>query len=383
MLNLFHIAGFNVAVLIDSQTGRELKSFAEYLSKNKWNNLIPSNFEQNTLEGLLNRKKWKSFFRDCLVMYPGMRWNALQQALEDPVFIPCLAPTSFDSVIKAAGALFSRFQGRHIGVQLSGGVDSSLVIGLLKANRIPYSLVGLSTQRYEFRTERHVQLKLANECGKVKLLDYEESLPLSGIETVQAHAWPDLSCINFKSDSSMAEACNELGIEVLFTGSGGDVILGTEVPKNPEDCNWHPQIFNYPWPKEVVYAKHGVELVSFFDDPQFINCIYNLRRGHSDDADKLWARRFFRDILPKELVDYTYRADFWGLYVDGLRQSLQTIRNLHKIAYELTGDAYFMNENLEKLFAEDLLQAKKVIYQKIESRAAMCAWINSLNISLN
>ena len=181
----------------------------------------------------------------------------------------------------------------------------------------------------------------------------------------------------------MAEACNELGIEVLFSGSGGDVILGTEVPKNPEDCNWHPQIFNYSWPKEVVYAEYGVELVSFFDDPQFINCIYNLRRGHADDPDKLWARRFFRDILPRELVEYTYRADFWGLYVDGLQQSLQTIRNLHKGAYELTGDPYFMNENLEQILAEDLLQAKKVIYQKIESRAAMCAWINSLNNALN
>lgn len=377
------ISGSRVARLLDPFSGTELDSINEYLAINKWSSLIPSNFEQNTLDGLLNRSRWKSFFRDRLVMYPGMQWNAMQRILEDPVFLPYISPASFDSLVEAAGVLFSRFQGRHIGVQLSGGVDSSIVIGLLKANRIPYSLVGLSTERYEFRTERHVQLKLADECGKAKLLDYEQSLPLSGLETVSSHAWPDLSCINFASDTCMAKACNELGIEVLFSGSGGDVILGTEVPENPADCNWHPQIFNYPWPKEVVYAKYGVELVSFFDDPQFINCIYNLRRGHSDDADKLWARRFFRDILPKELVDYTYRADFWGLYVDGLRKSLQTIRNLHKIAYELTCDAYFMKENLEELFAEDLLQVKKVIYQKIETRAAICSWINSLNSALN
>lgn len=377
------ISGSRVARLIDPSSGIELDSISGYLAKNKWRSLIPSNFEQNTLDGLLHRSSWKSFFRDCLVMYPGMQWNAMQRNLEDSVFLPYLAPASFDSLVKAAGVLFSRFEGRHIGVQLSGGVDSSIIIGLLKANSIPYSLVGLSTDRYEFRTERYVQLKLADECGKAKLLDYEQYLPLSGLDTVRAHAWPDLSCINFKSDSAMAEACNELGIEVLFSGSGGDVILGIEVPENPEDCNWHPQIFNYPWPKEVVYAKYGVELVSFFGDPQFINCIYNLRRGHSDDADKLWARRFFRDILPKELVDYTYRADFWGLYVDGLRQSLQTIRNLHKIAHELSGDAYFMKENLDQLLTEDLLQAKKVIYQKIESRAAISAWINALNNALS
>ena len=307
-----------------------------------------------------------------------MSWNSLQCRLEDLRFQPSLAVVSLGELVEAARVLFSRYEGRHIGVQLSGGVDSSIVIGLLRACGIPYSLVGLSTERYEFRTERHVQLKLAEECGNAELIDYEQCLPLAGLETVCSHAWPDLSCINFASDTCMAEACNRLGIEVLFSGSGGDVILGTAVPENPEDCDWHPQIFNYPWPKEVVYADHGVELVAFYDDPQIVNGLYNLRRGQRDDAKKLWARQFFLNFLPSELVDFTYCADFWGVYVDGLQGALNTIRNLNSQAYELTGFRYFEPSSLECLLSEDLFQTKKTLYQKIESRAVLSVWINGI-----
>lgn len=370
--------GADVARLLDPVIGQGAETIQEYLIVNHWRGLIPANFEQNTLLGLLNRSQWKSFFANRIVKYPGMSWNSLQCRLEDLRFQPSPAVVSLGELVETARVLFSRYEGRHIGVQLSGGVDSSIVIGLLRACGIPYSLVGLSTERYEFRTERHVQLKLAEECGNAELIDYEQCLPLAGLETVHSHAWPDLSSINFASDTCMAAACNRLGIEVLFSGSGGDVILGTEVPENPDDCDWHPQIFNYPWPKEVVYAQHGVELVAFYDDPQIVNGLYNLRRGQRDDAKKLWARQFFRNFLPSELVDFTYCADFWGVYVDGLQGALNTIRNLNSQAYELTGFGYFEPSSLECLLSEDLFQTKKTLYQKIESRAALSVWINGI-----
>jgi hypothetical protein len=372
------IIGCDVATLLDPETGQEEENILEHLIKNRWQSLIPSHFEQNTLEGLLKRCDWRSFFSGRAIKYPGMTWNNDRKCAEDVRFSPSLAASSLKHVVDAARSLFSRFGGRHIGVQLSGGVDSSLVIGLLRACGIPFSLVGLSTERYEFRTERYVQLILAEKSERAELIDYEQCLPLSGLESVKPHAWPDISSLNFASDTAMAEACKRLGIEVLFTGSGGDVILGTEVPENPDDCDWHPQIFNYPWPKEVVYAQHGVELVSFYDDPKLINSIYNLRRGHRDDADKLWARSFFCDFLPAELVNFTYRADFWGIYVDGLQGALGKIRELHHEAHQLTNHSYFAPENLEYLLAQDLFQTNKSLYQKIESRTALSVWIHSV-----
>ncbi len=369
----------SVACLLDPDTGQESEPAWDYLRANKWHKSVPENFESNTLAGLLERSKWKQIFSDRVVQYPGMRWNPSLGALEDPVFDPVIEECCLEHLLRRASAVFARYAGRRIGVQLSGGVDSSIIIGLLHALEIPYSLVGLSTERYEFRTERYVQLKLADQCGRAELIDYESCLPLSGLGKVSAHCLPDISSINFASDTAMAETCNRLGIDVLFSGSGGDVVLGMEVPKDPVKCDWHPQIFNYPWPKEVVYAQHGVELVAFYDDPAIVHGLYNLRRGQGDDADKLWARTFFRGFLPGELVNFTYRADFWGVYVDGLREALTTISTLHHKAFELTGNHYFAPENLAGLLKEDLLQADKVLYQKIESRAALVAWINALS----
>jgi hypothetical protein len=372
------LAGTDVARLLHPATGKEEEPVLEYLRINQWRKLIPANFEQNTLLGLLHRSKWPSFFADRLVRHPGMTWNSEKCCLEEVPFHPLLSPISLKDLIESVHDLFSRYEGRHIGVQLSGGVDSSLVIGLLRACGIPYSLVGLSTGKYEFRTERHVQLTLTENCEGFELLDYELYLPLSEMENVKPHAFPDLCCINFNSDTAMAEACNRLGIEVLFSGSGGDVILGTEVPENPKECEWHPQIFNYPWSKEVVYAQHGVELLSFYDDPEIVTALYNLRRGQRNDPQKLWARNFFREFLPSELVDFTYRADFWGVYVDGLQEALNTIRKLNKQAYEITGLSYFEPNSLKSLLSEDLLKTNKTLYQKIESRAALAAWVTGI-----
>ena len=373
------LLGSRVARLLDPLTGQERELFSDYLPANKWHTLVAENFEANTLIGLLKRSDWKRIFADRIVQYPGMRWNLSLGSLEDPFFRPVIEECSLELLLHRASGVFARCAGRHIGVQLSGGVDSSIIIGLLRAFDIPYSLVGLSTERYEFRTERYVQLKLADQCGRAELIDYETCLPLSGLDQVSAHCLPDISCINFTSDTAMAEACKRLGVEVLFSGSGGDVVLGTEVPHNPVTCSWQPQIFNYTWPKEVIYAGHGVELVSFYDDQELVNGLYNMRRGQGDDGDKLWARRFFRDFLPSELVDFTYRADYWGVYVDGLQGALTTVQSLCHRAYELTGNPYFSPENLAGLLKMDLLQTDKILYQKIESRAALGTWINSLS----
>lgn len=381
MLNsgIKNIAGINVARLIDPATGEEVETIQEHLIAKKWSSIIPNHFEENSIQGLLKRSQWKSIFHNRLVVYPGMHWNAEQKCLEDQPIHLFIEETSLRHLLKVVGAFFSRYDGQHIGVQLSGGVDSSLIIGFLRACGISYSLVGLSTERYEFRTERFVQLKLANECGHAELIDYEDCLPFSGLENVVAHAFPDMSSINFASDSAMATACNRLGIDVLLTGSGGDVILGTEVSACPKNCDWRPQIFNYPWPKEVVYARHGVKLVSFFDDPSTVNALYNLRRGQHDDPQKLWARQYFCDFLPAELAEFTYCADFWGVYVDGLQNAIKTITNLHQEVHELTSMSYFLPNNLNRLLGGDLLQTTKVLYQKIESHAALSVWLKSLN----
>ena len=137
-------------------------------------------------------------------------------------------------------------------------------------------------------------------------------------------------------------------------------------------------MFSDPWPADLVYAPQGVQLIPFFADEGFMNCIYNLRRGEKEDNSKWWARKYFVKILPQELVNYNYGADFWGLYISGMQEALPTIKELFNQAYSLTNHKNFSPKSINVLLSQDLLNAKKEMYQEIEARAAFAVWLNSL-----
>ena len=362
------------------QTGSQFDNFTQVVENLPWDNLIPENFEFNTLKGDLYSNEWRMPIRGIQVLYPGMHWDDKERSLRVEHFMPCKQTADkLDDFINTSANFFERLNGKSIGVQLSGGLDSSLIIGILTHLAIPFSLVGMSSERYEFRTERYIQKILSEQCGKCRLINYEEHLPLSNLNLVPAHEYADVSIMNFSADCAMAKSAAELGVEVLLCGNGGDVILGTAVPAEMELCLWQPQKFTYPWPKDIVYSSHNVEIKSFFEDYNIVNCLYQLRKGQRHDPEKRWARSFFRVFLPRELSDYTYCADFWGIYIDGLLDARSQITELHEKAYQITRNSYFHNEKLSQLLAKDLLlKTEKILYQKIESRAALSAWIVSL-----
>ena len=80
----------------------------------------------------------------------------------------------------------------------------------------------------------------------------------------------------------------------------------------------------------------------------------------------------------QELVNYNYCADFWGLYISGLQNAIPTIEGLFKQAFELTKSKAFADTEFERLIRQDLLNAKKEMYQVIEARTAFAVWLNSL-----
>lgn len=271
---------------------------------------------------------------------------------------------------------FGKFTGMRLGVQLSGGLDSSLIIGLLRYFGIPYSLVGMFTNRYEFRTESAIQRKLAADAQRAILLNYEEHLPLTALDEVPAHQHPDLSSCGFAADDAMAAACVEVGIDVLLSGFGGDIVLGNEAPC--DSYPWRPAIFNDTWLQDLVYGRRGVELMPFFGDADVSACIWNMRRGQAADPSKLWARDYFRTFLPTELVNFTYKADFWGIYIDGLLNAIPDLRHLHERAFELTGHPYFAEQSLNDLLSCDLSTCDKHLYQLIEARISSALWYVAL-----
>jgi hypothetical protein len=363
---------------INVQNGEMSTDIWNHLAEGMWRDLSSENYEHNVMQGLLNRPNCKPVLNGFLPIYPEMIWNSEKKELEDPYFIPVKRETSLKDFLIAAELFFTKYSNKKIGVQLSGGLDSSIIIALLKHFGIPFSLIGMSSSQYEFRSEKHIQNILAEWSSEVSLLDYEKHLPLFDIDKIPAFQYPDMLCLNYSADNAMALECERLGVDILLTGNGGDNVFADNVPENPELSTWLPQIFTDTWLIDIVYAPKGVQLVPFFGDKQIMQTLYNLRLGKPEDNAKLWARNFFRDFIPQELVNYTYCADFWGLYIDGLQKSIPTVRKLFNRAYDLTNHSCFSKKSINELFDQDLLNAHKSMYQKIEARISLAVWLNAL-----
>ncbi len=345
----------------------------------RWQRFCLAAHEENTLKGAGGRSDWQPIFEDWFPLDVGQQWCKDVKHVIDPVHTPNdQGDGSMKDFLEAARTFFARYEGRKIGVQLSGGFDSSLIIGLLRYFGISHALVGMESMRYEFRTERVIQQRLAEQNGDVILIDETSCLPCSRMRDVPPHQVPDLLSLDFSQDHDMAQACKRLGIEVLLSGGGGDNLLGGAVPVHMSACAWRPQTFTDSFLVDLIYAPVGIDFLSFFGDHGIVDACFRMRRGQGDDPAKRWARKFFRDFVPGELADYTYCADFWGRAIDGLIAAVGPIRELHKEARELTGNAYFDSEHLERLLAEDLLRPRKELYQRIEARISSAAWIMSL-----
>jgi hypothetical protein len=349
-----------------------------FLEDGVWRNIQPEIFIQNTLKGDLLRAQHLPVLNDFVPLCAGLEWDSQQCRITQPAFVPWSMQADLPAFLKASGDLFRQFEGRHIGVQLSGGFDSSLIIAMLRYHGIPFSLVGMKSDRYEFRTERYIQEILAEWGEGVDLISYEHCLPLSACTEVPPHQYPDLLSLNYASNRAMAQSCKMLGIEVLFTGNGGDNVFAESIPRDTNECSWLPLDFSNEWLDDLVYAPQGIKVVPFYAEPQIMNCLYHLRKGQPEDNSKIWARQFFWEFLPRELVEYSYCADFWGLYIDGLQNALPMLQLLCEQAFAYTENDRFSPRALKSLFGQDFLNAHKTQYQTVESYAAIAIWLNSL-----
>ena len=367
----------------DLITGNELRGIRHLIDGEFLRRIQPDQFECNTIFGLLNREKWGSVLGNLIPLYSGMHWDREKACAVDPTYRPKLFPATLDTLLSAVESFLRRLDAKSVAVHLSGGFDSTLIIGILNHLQIPVTLVGMSSERYEFRTERHVQNILADKAnGTSHLIDYEEYLPHSGIRQTPPSQYPDMESGD-SSDHAIAEKCQELGIDLIFSGEGGDILLGSAVPNDPALVDWKLQILDQGSLTDLVYGPRGVRLASFYSDTGIANAIYSLRRGQEEDRAKRWAREYFRAFIPSELADYAYSADFWGLYIDGLHAALPVIREIHEEAHEISRHPYFEKRCLEELLKQDLLRCDQRFYQKLESRVGLAAWLCSVHSAIS
>lgn len=361
-----------------TQNGLRYDGIWELLKAGAWKKILPENLLDAALIDGVDRTHYKPVLKDFYLMHSGMLWDEVKQMPYDPLFIPKRVDANLEIFLNEAYRFFMQYEGKQIGVQLSGGLDSSIIIGLLHNFKIPFKLIGLANKRFEFRTESHIQNILSEWAEETILIDYETCLPYTHIDKVPPHQYPEEYIRTFGPDYIMAQKAKEMGIEVLLTGQGGDNVFGERIEDNPIDLKWMPHTYYQGWLQDLVYTPQGIELVPFYADERISELIYNLRLGQKEDIPKVWARQFFKDFLPRELVDYTYHSDFWGFVISGVQEVMPKLPLLFEQTYDLTQNKYFNKQKVKELKAIDLLDHKKETYMQIEPLLGIAVWIDSL-----
>lgn len=338
-----------------------------------------NNYEKNCLKGYGNREQWLPVFGNVLALYSGMYiGSACVQVVEDS-FLPEYIEISFDRFLQICETVIDKEGWKNVGVHLSGGLDSSLIIGILAELGVKFALVGLESHRYEFRTERYVQEILAKSSADVHLIDEKDYLPCGELDRVPSHLFPDVLSLNLNQDRAMAEACRNLGVKTLLGGGGGDVLLGGRWLGSNNGTSIRPQTFTDHFSQTYAYRPEGVDFCSFFQHPDIINAIYSLRKGQDGDERKLWARHYFQSILPRVLVDYSYCADFWGRDIEGLSVNFERCFDLVKEAFKKTGDTFFDPKKFKRIYERYGFRCDQHYHQILEARISAALWLNSGN----
>jgi len=343
-----------------------------------WKQYLIDNRLYNDSIGEVSLVKWKPIFPSIYPIYPGVKWNqTLESYIEERYYPNYDYNINLNRFLSIAEEFFSKYKDRKIGVHLSGGLDSSLIICLLHYFDIPCTLIGFSTERFEFRTERAIQYKLMEYGEYVELINLEQYPFYSKLSNTPKHQIPDSYIKQNEASKALAEAFAKQRVDVVFTGQGGDSLFVDAIKPEYTSFNIGNE-FIFPWEQDLIYSPLGIELVSFWADKKVIDAICSMRLGHKRDTLKWWVRKTFKVILPIELSDYAYFADFFGISMSGLEAAKPEIRLLCEEAYDRLKHPIFNSKGIENILSTDIFSLEQKTYCELCTKISIAVWLHSL-----
>lgn len=246
------------------------------------------------------------------------------------------SPKTLIHVQRIANQLISLIKG-DVAVELSGGLDTSVVIGVLQSIGVDPILIGAVSDRYEFRTERFIQEKIAATSNKVYFVEEKRSLPFAQLKEAPVHAIPNKASLFYYLNAVTAKWASLNAVKFVVNGIGFDSILIDGVGEPCGDYLFDPVNLDDGWANDFVYKDYGVQYVNVASIHCVLKALITMRVGQPDDPRKLWARGAFRGYIPEELSKYTYKASFGAVYNEGLIQAKSAILEICDDVYRLTG----------------------------------------------
>ena len=364
---------------IDIKSNKIIKDFISLLKKGYWNFFDYESFVFNESLPPDKINLQRPLFKNIQQIIPGNQWNFETKQLEQNLYTPKRVRHTFDEFISISNDFFNSLNAKRIGVHLSGGLDSGIVICLLNYLNIPFVPIGIQVKSYEFRTERYIQDKLVVLGKDGLLIDYDETPFYKDIDKIPIHAIPTGIIQSYLINERLSSEFKKLDCDVVISGQGGDSLF-------VDGChNLSDLVFNIgnefvlEDARNISYNPKGIELISFYSHIPIINIISSAREGKHDDPLKIWARKWCKPILPKELSDYTYIGDFFALGMRGLNEAKPTIKKIFEKAFEISHIECFNPKNTKKYLSTDVFNFEVQDYWQFCSSLSLAVWYNSLS----
>lgn len=155
--------------------------------------------------------------------------------------------------------LSSALKHKELAIELSGGLDTSILIGLMRHFGFDPFLIGVKSKRYELRTESLIQEMYSRSFNNVCLLDEDESLPFTKLKSTPLHPLPSSSSLYYMHASSIAKECQKNKIDIVLSGMGFDTLLCENVKKhkNIMPNNWFHWMLEDYW-----FGENGLSAIN-------------------------------------------------------------------------------------------------------------------------
>jgi hypothetical protein len=346
----------------------------ESISNSKFDSHI-----NNLIRGVECPDIYNEVIKNIYPIPPFSKWRYNGQSfklLDQPTLSLKSSESTIADFIDLVKSKTKYLKNKKIAIELSGGLDSSIIIELLNLCGLEINLIGLISKNYEFRTERIIQNYYEQKYNSI-LIDSKDALPFTNLLDCPPHPLPTKKSLFFHQKGVIAKKCAEEKIDYLFNGIIGDTVFCDKI----ELRRWNKWEFDNNWFNDFVFHPQNVSYITTNFD--FVLNYFFIQRKHEQfDPFKIWARNHFKDILPKTLSKYYYKTDHFEEIIEGVYSAENDISETYKLTKMITKNDLFTFDNLGK----DLNNFKLMNDQETSTffaKVSYSVWIYSLRNFLN
>ena len=236
-----------------------------------------------------------------------------------------------------------------IAVELSGGLDTAIIIGIARHLGVKIKLVGGISNKYEFRTERFVQKLIAKDFDDVTFIPESSALPFSNLTNTPFHAIPNKSSLFYYLNSVTANWAQENEIKYILNGIGFDTLLIDKAQKKSNSIMFDKINLDDSWANDYVFKPKLTSYINIIANDSIRKIILTMRALEPKDPQKKWARKIFADYIPNELSKYRYKGSFAANYAEGLSNNKDEIMQICEKAFNYSKLSKIKPKNMMNL----------------------------------